>query len=208
MRDSDGDVRDAWLTWLGTLDRAGYPGSAMAAPPAGPGAVDAAEREFGRPFPPGLRALYALSDGQQPDAGPLPVTTTIFPGTYALLPLGQALREYRNWVQIVGPGESDPDVDDVITVRAGDPVRARYWDPGWWPLATDGGGNSIAVDTVPEPGGTVGQLVVAGPDEDERRLVGTGVADYLRRLAASPLPAPPVPRPGDPFLFWDVRSLR
>ncbi|MEQ3552537.1 SMI1/KNR4 family protein [Pseudonocardia nematodicida] len=208
------DVSAAWSAWLAVLDAAGYPGTTMVRPPAAPAEVAAAEAVFGRPFPDELRAFYALSDGQRPDfprgPGPHPsATTSLFPATYALLPLQQAIAEYRNWIEVVGPGDSKPDFDDHITVRDDDPVRARYWDPGWWPLATDGGGNSIAVDTVPEAGGAAGQLIVAGPDEDERRRVGTGVADYLRRLAGSALPPPPEPRKaGDPFVFWDRKDLR
>lgn len=91
---------------------------------------------------------------------------------------------YRGWLDVIGP-EPDNDFDEYIEVRDGDPVLARYWDPGWWPLAVDGGGNALVVDTVPTEGGTVGQIVVAGPDEDQRRRVGTGVLDYLRKLTAT-----------------------
>lgn len=205
----DGVVTD-WPRWLDVLERAGIPASSNLRGPAEPGAVADAEAVFGREFPAALRALYALADGQLADhpraPGPHPeVATSLFPATYRFVPLAEATREYRVWVDAVATVGSD-----FVTVRAGDPVRARYWDAGWWPLAVDGGGNALVVDTVPEPGGTVGQIVVAGPDEDERRVVGTGVGDYLRRLiAAGPQVDDAVVDPADrSYRFWDAAHLR
>lgn len=56
----------------------------------------------------------------------------------------------------------------------------------------------------------MGQIVVAGPDEDERRVVGTGVGDYLRRLiAAGPQVDDAVVDPADrSYRFWDAAHLR
>jgi hypothetical protein len=70
-----------------------------------------------------------------------------------------------------------------VTVRPGHPVRRESRVPGWWPPAGDGGGNQLVVDTDPPDGGTVGQIVVAGPDEDERRVLAPGIAEYLRAAA-------------------------
>ncbi|OLL77560.1 MULTISPECIES: SMI1/KNR4 family protein [unclassified Pseudonocardia] len=206
---TDPDPRVAWTTWLAALDAAGYPASENARPSAAPADVDAAEVVFGSPFPAALRALYLLCDGQWNDHPRVPGYkpdrfTSLFPATYRMLPVAEAVVIYRGWLDVLEDGSHDH-----VTVRAGDPVRARYWDAGWWPLALDGGGNALAVDVVPEPGGDVGQVVVAGPDEDERRRVGAGVTDYLRRLAASALPAPQDPDPGgSSYCFWDLPDLR
>lgn len=45
-----------------------------------------------------------------------------------------------------------------------------YTAAEWWPLAEDGGGNHLMVDTAPPPGGTPGQIIASGPDEDQRRV--------------------------------------
>jgi cell wall assembly regulator SMI1 len=206
----DDGVATDWPRWLDVLERAGIPASSNLRAPAEPGAVADAEAVFGREFPPALRALYALADGQLADhpraPGPHPeVGTSLFPATYRFVPLAEATREYRGWLDVVADMGHDH-----VTVRAGDPVLAHYWDAGWWPLAVDGGGNALVVDTVPEPGGAVGQIVVAGPDEDERRVVGTGVGDYLRRLiAAGPEVDDAVVDPSDrSYRFWDATHLR
>lgn len=206
---SSAGLAEVWTAWLRALDEAGFPATANVRPPASAEEVRAAEAVFGASFPADLAALYLLADGQLNDhpraPGPRPeVATSIFPATYRFVPLDEAVVQYRGWLDVIEDGD-----DDHITVREGDPVRARYWDPGWWPLAVDGGGNALVVDTVPEPGGVRGQVVVAGPDEDERRRVATGVADYLHRLLAEP--APVCEDTGDDapdHRFWDVRHLR
>lgn len=204
------DVPAAWTAWIRSLDDAGYPATENARPPADPAAVDAAQQAFGRSFPEQLRALYLRADGQCDDHPRAPEpkpdrATSLFPATYRFLPVAEAAVAYRGWLDVIGP-EPTNEFDEFVTVRDGDPVRARYWDPGWWPLAVDAGGNALAVDTVPEPGGTVGQIVVAGADEDERRRVGEGVLDYLRRLTASDLPAPEAPG-ATGYVYWEATGL-
>nr|WP_145983351.1 hypothetical protein [Pseudonocardia sp. AL041005-10] len=80
----DDGVATDWPRWLDVLERAGIPASSNLRAPAEPGAVADAEAVFGREFPPALRALYALADGQLADhpraPGPHPeVGTSLFP---------------------------------------------------------------------------------------------------------------------------------
>ncbi len=79
--------------------------------------------------------------------------------------------------------------DRAVEVRESDPVKGLYTSPDWIGFATDGGGNQLAVDLVPEPGGVAGQVIVIGSDEDLRRVVAPGIVELLRlcveRLDAS-----------------------
>ncbi|MBW0105743.1 SMI1/KNR4 family protein [Pseudonocardia sp. KRD291] len=216
---SDHPVAATWSAWLDALSTAGYPAHAMPRPPADPGAVADAQIQARIRFPDELRALYSLADGQFPGSprgrGPHPPSTDLFP-TYEFLAVADALVHWGGWRDLhTEYGTSGmADFDEHITVRGNDPVRREYWNLAWWPLAVDGGGNFLAVDTDPAPGGTIGQVIVAGPDEDERRRVATGVVGYLRRLAAADIP-PPAPSggtdPADPtaaVFWWDVDHLR
>ena len=50
------------------------------------------------------------------------------------------------------------------------------------PFTVDGGGNGFAVDLEPEPGGTVGQIINCGSDEDWRAVVADSLDDFLARI--------------------------
>lgn len=63
----------------------------------------------------------------------------------------------------------------------------------------------MLVDTDPAPRGTVGQVVVAGRDADERRVLTPGPAAYLRAPAAAELESEEV---GDDVVWWDTPGLR
>ncbi len=140
-------------------------------PPAG--AQDFADyrTEFGGDVPADLAQVYAVTSG-----GPLLDNE--------LLGIAGVIRERRIWEQ--GAAEPDgPDDASPFAVVSLDPdaVSARYWKRGWVPFARDGGGNGYAVDLAPEPGGTVGQVINIGPDEDFRAVVALSVADCLARVA-------------------------
>jgi cell wall assembly regulator SMI1 len=105
-------------------------------------------------------------------------------GGYEFVPLAKALRDYRVWEGVLEDWSAGDDPNAFITLRAGDPPVAReYWRRGWFPFAIDGGGNAYAVDLSPVEGGTWGQIIVIGGDEDERRVLAPGLTAFL--LAAA-----------------------
>ena len=93
----------------------------------------------------------------------------------------------------------------MTTVRGEDPVHRSYTRAGCWPLAEDGGGNHLVVDLDPAPGGTVGQVIVAGPDED---VLAPGVGAYLDALLAAELDPPDPDALADGVARWDAPGLR
>ncbi|QJY49100.1 SMI1/KNR4 family protein [Pseudonocardia broussonetiae] len=196
------DLTAAWTAWTMALAAAGFDVGPHLNAPADAGAVAAAQESSGVRFPAELVALYALADGQ----GPSPEAPQAFPH-HRFLPVAQARTAWGGWDDLLrheGPSGTAAHAE-YVTVRPGDPVRRAYWLAGWWPLAEDGGGNVLVVDTDPAPGGTVGQVVVAGPDEDERRVLAPGVAAYLRALAAADLETEEV---DEGVVWWDARGLR
>jgi cell wall assembly regulator SMI1 len=62
-------------------------------------------------------------------------------------------------------------------------VKPLYTCADWIPFATDGGGNSLAADLAPAPGGTAGQVIVIGSEEDLRWVLAPSVLDLLRLCA-------------------------
>jgi cell wall assembly regulator SMI1 len=193
------EVRHAWAGLLSAAEWAGYAPRELVRPPASARQVAEAEEAIGRPLPRDLAALYQLSDGQvdwiELAAAPGPNVTrrqgqwvgSLFGAGWTFNRLDRLRSEYRAWAQLRAhytPDELADEFDGAVAVRGGDPVKPRYTCAGWIPFATDGGGNSLAADLAPEPGGTVGQVIVTGPDEDLRRVLAPSVRGLLERCAA------------------------
>jgi cell wall assembly regulator SMI1 len=140
------------------------------APPAAEEDFAAYREAFGEDIPAGLAEVYAVIG-----SGPL-VTDN-------LISIEQVIATRRMWDEIIAESE-DPDSDyhEVITSLDPDAVSALYWKSGWVPFTLDGGGNGFAVDMAPEPGGTAGQVINVGSDEDYRTVLGVSVADFLARI--------------------------
>ena len=200
------EVQDAWAELLSAAREAGYAVSELVRPPATPGDVVAAELAIGRRLPPDLATLYQLSDGQVDWPGLVTGPAgdrgrergrwvgSLLGAGWTFSTLRQLRTDYRGWADLRAyytPAELTEDFDEVIEVRGDDPVKAVYTCADWIPFATDGGGNSLAADLAPEPGGTPGQVIVIGPDEDLRRVVAPSVRALLR-LCASRLRDSPV----------------
>jgi cell wall assembly regulator SMI1 len=195
---ADGDVmrevREAWAELLSAAGQAGYAVSELVHPPADAGQVAAAEEAIGRRLPPDLAALYQLSDGQV-EWSELVIdgarergrwVGSLFGEGWTFSPLDRLQTDYRGWAELRAsytPAELAEQFDDVIEVRGNDPVKPVYTCADWIPFATDGGGNSLAADLAPEPGGSTGQVIVIGPDEDLRRVLAPSVLALLRLCA-------------------------
>lgn len=184
---------DIFQQWLNFLRSNGIAAAALLCPPASGEAIRAAEEEMGSSFPEALTALYRIGNGQIDPfkAGPPPPDYRFAPlfGSYDFNPIERMVGEWRTWQQVRA------DFDDkgwagmhrFVTLRPGDPpVHREYWRPGWLPFATDGGGNSYALDMDPPVGGRVGQVIVIGSDEDERRVLAPDLPELLRKTMASP----------------------
>ena len=172
-------------------------------PPATDQQIAEAEERIGVAFPQDVRELYRIANGQlspfdcaptNPDAEKPPfelppgkLVGNLF-GCNEFNSLSRLVREWTNWKQVFDqPNYAASEFDEAVTVREGDSVRKQYANPLWIPIATDGGGNSYAIDMDPVEGGTVGQVIVIGPDENQRRVL----AESLPKLfdsAASHIP--------------------
>ncbi|MEJ2865171.1 SMI1/KNR4 family protein [Actinomycetospora flava] len=198
-------IDELWWRWVDRLDGRGWHARAMLRPPAEEDVIAAAGEVVGG-FPDELAALYRLADGQIPSREVTGPATNLFPG-HEFLSLAHARRAWQGWADIRGEYRPE-DFDDMITVRGDDPVHRVYTRAPWWPLAEDGGGNHLMVDLVPPAGGTVGQVLVAGPDEDERRVLAPTVGAYLQALLDAELDDPEPGALGEGFAWWDAPHLR
>ncbi|WP_342250397.1 SMI1/KNR4 family protein [Sphingomonas sp. OTU376] len=201
-----GDFKSAFDAWLVFLNDLGFVAEAQLNPPATRAAIMAVEAEIGFRLPDDLRELYLRADGQKRfhapiDPTPGTIVTPLF-GGYEFASLSRALDDYRTWVDVIDEWGDESDPNEWITLRAGDPPVAReYFRRGWFPFAIDGGGNAYAVDLAPVPGGSHGQIIVIGSDEDERQVLAPGLTAFLVAAAQ----CEPVWEEGDgPLRFFEI----
>ena len=62
-------------------------------------------------------------------------------------------------------------------------IQKAYAHPGWIPVARDWGGNNLAVDLAPGPGGQWGQVILMGRDYDCKYVVARSWAALLATVA-------------------------
>jgi len=140
------------------------------APPASVADLDVAETTLGYPLPPELRALYGLHNGQSSEAHGL------F-GGLPFLSLGRAMSEWSTWRQF-----ETADYDSNYSSVPLGAVVETYTHAGWFPITRDGGGNNLAVDTVPGPNGVARQVINFGRDESDLFAYAPSLVEFLERI--------------------------
>lgn len=171
----------AFTAWLGFLTTLSVDTETVLNPGASDEQIQMLEEGIGMALPDELKQLYRLTNGQQALLRREPLepgryTAPLF-GNWTFLSTEDALREYRVWQDVIRDGGLDS--NEWITTREGHPVARVYWQEGWLPIAEDGGGNAYAVDLKPLRGGTYGQLIIMGPDEDERRVIAASFSEFF-----------------------------
>ena len=200
--------QDALAAWLAFLLSLGIDMRAQVNPPATEQQIAAVEAAIGYEFPEDLRQLYLFANGQRDtlEMAERPGVTGAGPffGRYDFLSLEQALDQYRVWLGIYeDEGENFSSVYNWTRARAGDPVHGDYWRPGWFPFSHDSAGNSYAVDLSPAPGGTYGQVILIGRDEDERRVLAPSLGAFLAQSARR---RPPVEQREGAWIGFDMEA--
>lgn len=136
-------------------------------------ALDATQARLGLPLPAALRTLYRWHDGGEAL------------GLW-FLPLHELEAERASWADIAADPMTALD-EDIVSHPPG-AIRPLYATPDWLPILNDGGGNVITLDLHPGPAGTRGQVITAGPDEDDRYVLAPDLEaflrEYLRRVEA------------------------
>ncbi len=191
--------------WLKVLSSHGCEISYFLNPGASIDDIKAVESSIGYEFTDDLKALYSWADGQQEyfadadrrivhyeDGGAdMIYDLDPSPGQYLCPLLGHyffdslalSIKSYAGWLQIADELTEEELNHSFITVRPGHAVDRAYFKKGWLPISSDGGGNSFAVDFDPPEGGTYGQIIVMGPDEDERRVIASSITELLIRAS-------------------------
>jgi cell wall assembly regulator SMI1 len=165
---------EAWLrgNWPGALDqlRTGAPASE----------IEATERLVGLRLPDEVKQFYRLHDGSE-DVGLFPSSDTSGSDEMAFspLPLSRVRGEWQNWKRLVEMGEF---AGQASQPAAG--IRADWWNCGWIPIASNGGGDFQCIDMAPDETGRTGQVISMWHENGRRELLAPSLSDYLQLVAA------------------------
>lgn len=137
------------------------------------------EATLGVTLPADLRFTLLRHDGQTDGSD------CLFPedfagdmsGGFLLMSVAEIESEWKMWKELNDGGEFAGN-----TTAPDKGVRKGWWNPGWVPFATDGGGDSLCVDLTPAKGGTAGQIIHMRHDSGDRPRLAKSLAELLAKL--------------------------
>ena len=125
-----------------------------------------------------LREFLALCNGGE--VGVFPSFDEWDEMAFAPSSIDMILGEWSMMKELVEIGEfadrNPPDTDGVATT---------WWNLGWIPFANNGGGDYYCIDTAPDRGGAVGQIISHSHESGEHIVLAPSLSDYLAGLAAA-----------------------
>lgn len=136
------------------------------------------EKKLGVTLPAEVRESYLTHNGQTDDADEIVPAKDEWGEGYRLLPLAEVTPEWEQWKELLDSGEFEGQESDPPQE-----VRNDWWNAGWIPIASDGGGNSICVDLNPTKKGTLGQLISMSHETGDREVLAKSMAVWLADLA-------------------------
>ena len=151
-------------------------------PGAKEGALGKLEARLGMVLPADFAESVGLHDGQKSDAehGLFPIGDDLLGAmpSCRLLSLAEIGREWAMIKTLLDNHEFD---DSKSEPARG--VRDDWWNPGWVPIASNGGGDFFCLDLAPAKGGTVGQVIFFFHDGDDRPRIARSFEAWLEKLA-------------------------
>ena len=168
-------IGDSWtriIAWL----RVHAPADVDVFPAADRDMISATAAQLGIAFPDQLVEFYQRLDGA--NSGSVFPSPDDYDMAFIPMPLDEVLVNWSGQKQLVEVGQFDD-----CTPRSAAEIRSVWWDPGWIPFATNGGGDFLCVDSVPTAAGQIGQVISHSHETGEHRFLSRSLADYLQDLA-------------------------
>ncbi|MBC8288946.1 MAG: SMI1/KNR4 family protein [Planctomycetes bacterium] len=130
-------------------------------------------------LPDDLKESLRIHNGAE-ELGVFPSSDTSGLDLMAFSPLTaeEIANEWKMWKGLIDGGEFE---DRTTNPTHG--ICSDWWSNSWIPIATNGSGDFQCVDLAPTESGTVGQIIGAWHDDDERQLIASSLADYLQWIA-------------------------
>jgi cell wall assembly regulator SMI1 len=165
-----GTIAESWKLFR-KWQKANAPDWNALGKPANEKQIAEANRSIGSRLPEDLAETYRLHNGG----------SQIFPNTidipFYLMPLDEVVDAWALQKKLVDVGE--------FTGRRPKPavgILDQWWNEGWVPFASNGGGDYFCVDTAPAQSGTAGQIISHNHETGEHTLLAASLRQYLHEL--------------------------
>lgn len=117
-------------------------------------------------LPEQIKSFYRIHNGQSDE-----VESTCFLRNLTLSPLAEVI---ENWTFL--QEEFDP---EELGVDAQQGIKPVAWNTKWIPIASNGGGDYLCIDTDPTEEGTVGQVLYFWHDWEYRSVEATSFFEFV-----------------------------
>jgi cell wall assembly regulator SMI1/ankyrin repeat protein len=136
------------------------------------------EKLLGAELPADFRESLRVHDGQKYAEGDLIPALAEGEEGYFLLSCADIAKEWRQWKDLLDRGEfagqeSGPALG----------ISDAWWNPGWIPFASNGGGDSLCIDLAPAENGVIGQVITMSHEASEREMLEVSFRQWLAELA-------------------------
>lgn len=135
--------------------------------------IRALEEHLGVALPPTLKELLAIHNGQNAGFG-------MFFGLQFLSTSG-IKEQWDMWVSLENDGLNE-ELADMMSSKPEGYIKPLYLNRQWIPLTHDSGGNHIGIDYDPDVKGILGQMIIFGRDDDEKKLKAASFDAFMRRF--------------------------
>lgn len=150
--------------------------------PASSELLENAARELGLAMSDELIELYKLMNGTDPNgqsASIYPPASDDLDMSFGPIALEQIIYYWNMQKELMDCG----DFADLKPRSCAEGVVNEWWNVGWIPFATDGGGDFYCIDLAPAAAGTKGQVITHSHETGEHKILAHSLAAYLSELA-------------------------
>ena len=132
-------------------------------------------------LPEDFKDFYRLMNGTDPEGngcGLFPACDEWDEMAFSPLAVEKILQDWQLQKELLETGNFAD-----LEAQPGDGIAPDWWNIGWIPFASNGGGDLYCIDLAPVPTGQKGQVIFYAHETGEHQLLAGSLADYLNDLA-------------------------
>ncbi|OXS70198.1 SMI1/KNR4 family protein [Lysinibacillus sp. KCTC 33748] len=115
-----------------------------------------------------MKSFYSIFNGQDWSQGVLP-----FARNLTLSPISEIIDNWEFLQEEIDPDDLFPDIEYGVE------VKPTLWNKKWIPIAENGGGDYLCLDTDPTKEGVVGQVLYFWHDWGNRTIEAKGLFEFI-----------------------------